>query len=631
MPKEYQIIPKYLHPHVATYINDNSEFTEEVSAPELPVRSLHFITSTAGRDSVFLSFDTEPEARAEYGLPNYKLFGQPIYNMFNALNSGQARTNVMRVMPEDANYSNVVIIARYKVEDSGADKVMNIAYGAAAITGLTDPTEYLTQIEAQLTKTDVQPDGYKYIPILACRVAGKGLYGDDFRIRFAKANDENREYEWANLKLEVLKVEGALVKKETHIGSLFEDAAIRNRSFFMEDVVNDTTGSKIIKMEVLLDGVKHLYDTYKTEVDPNTKIELKNFDPIFAMDLSDRENFKAMDKLKIVTEASTPNLPTGGGELVDLVKIEGISMAGGDDGKFKAPTTKPEIQAREEAINKAYIEAMTGKTNKVVNSKASMPVDIILDAAYEEKVKKALIGLIVKRGDAYGWIDAGIVNTVADAISWAEEYKPFGNRIISKEFQHGLVRDQYTGKKIPMTTTWFLSGRLPLHFKNVGTHIPFQGEQFARVTEYVKNSITPGIDIDDLDTKEKLYTLRCNYYETIAEDVIIRSTAGTSQNIWSDLSEENNMLVTLEIKRDLERLVQSKIYNFAEAEDRQKFTEEGERLIAPRRGIQCRDVKIRFDMNPWEEERSILHCYAEVIFRTIAKRGIIEIDINKRV
>ena len=35
-------------------------------------------------------------------------------------------------------------------------------------------------------------------------------------------------------------------------------------------------------------------------------------------------------------------------------------------------------------------------------------------------------------------------------------------------------------------------------------------------------------------------------------------------------------------------------------------------------------------MNAWEAERSIMHCYVAIQFRTLNKRTIIEIDVNKR-
>jgi hypothetical protein len=85
------------------------------------------------------------------------------------------------------------------------------------------------------------------------------------------------------------------------------------------------------------------------------------------------------------------------------------------------------------------------------------------------------------------------------------------------------------------------------------------------------------------------------------------------------------------MKRELEGLVSSLGYNFAESEDRQRFTEDAERLFAPLIGTKVRSTEVKFEMNAWEEERSILHCYLGVVFRTMAKRAIVEIDINKRV
>jgi len=139
------------------------------------------------------------------------------------------------------------------------------------------------------------------------------------------------------------------------------------------------------------------------------------------------------------------------------------------------------------------------------------------------------------------------------------------------------------------------------------------------------------IDADDIDTKEALYTNRVNFFECIAEDTYVRGVQGTSQKQWSDLSEENNVAVVLEMKRILEEFVSSKLYNFAEAEDRVLFTQDADRLFADYRNKKVRSFNVYFDMNAFEEERSILHCYLAVVFRTIAKRGIIEIDINKRV
>ena len=116
----------------------------------------------------------------------------------------------------------------------------------------------------------------------------------------------------------------------------------------------------------------------------------------------------------------------------------------------------------------------------------------------------------------------------------------------------------------------------------------------------------------------------------IAEDNYVRGAQGTSQAVWSDLSEQNNVAVLLEMKRMLEEFVSANLYNFAEAEDRIRFTEDATRMFADFRGNKVNSYEVYFDMNAFEEQRSILHCYLAVVFRIMSKRGIIEIDINKR-
>ena len=90
------------------------------------------------------------------------------------------------------------------------------------------------------------------------------------------------------------------------------------------------------------------------------------------------------------------------------------------------------------------------------------------------------------------------------------------------------------------------------------------------------------------------------------------------------------MHVLMWLKRNIENDCLNNLYNFANAAERQAFTTvetaKYENLI----GKELYSLSIRFDMNEWEAERSILHCYVELQFRTINKRAIVEIDVNKR-
>ena len=130
--------------------------------------------------------------------------------------------------------------------------------------------------------------------------------------------------------------------------------------------------------------------------------------------------------------------------------------------------------------------------------------------------------------------------------------------------------------------------------------------------------------------KEQLYDLRLNYYEALAENVFARGTQVTAQDLDSDLSEEHNMIMTLEIKDIAEKETISRRYNFAEPTDRALFTQVLAERTKKYRDV-VRNIDVLYSMTAEEEARSVLHCYVEITFKTIAKSSIVEININKRV
>jgi hypothetical protein len=232
--------------------------------------------------------------------------------------------------------------------------------------------------------------------------------------------------------------------------------------------------------------------------------------------------------------------------------------------------------------------------------------------------------------DCQLYLDAGIQPTTESVILWAESMKGKRGRLISTECQHYDIKDPFTGKRTTVTTTYFLASIMSKVLQENGLNTAITGEAYAKLSGHIKNSLYPIIDADDKEVKEKLYGLKVNYFEAIGENNFIRATQSTSQEINSDLSEENNMRVTLDIKRNLEAMNLSKIYNLAEPEDRKLYKEAADRLIAEYRGM-CRDAQVDFAMSKYEEERNILHCYLSIIFKSMVKVGIIEIDINPRV
>ena len=649
MPRNGQIIPEYLHPHVKTYINDNTAFQEIVSSKEASVSFINVIASEKGRDGMVVECNSLEEYISEFGKPRFDLYGQPCLMPYASLSTGQAKCWVLRVMPEDATYANVLVVAKVKVEnkfgvripkelpayqEETGEKKLIVKHEVIYFDGLKKADEFSALAEKHLQTSDEADGGWLTYPLFGFVSTGRGAYGNNYRVRISSASQADKDNVYKNFKVELLESANGLVRQDLFQGSLDPVALDGNRSLFLEDLVNDNVqNKKKIEMYMFAHHYNSIFNLYKEHVDKNTKLDLGTFDIITAVDKKGQPipNIVIQNDAKPVSDVAAPAPEVKPGVAlgnVSLGAIEGIGFAGGHDGAFDINRDSAE---REKAINKAYIDAFSGKTDKSLASKRRTPADFILDANYEEDVKKALVGLVNKRYDALGMIDAGILNTTTELEQWAERMVSVAAPSFTKEGMHYKIRDPYTGKIIPVTITYLYAQLLPNHVRAYGRHTPFVGEAFSKVTGAIKNSVRPIIDVDDEELKEKLYENRVNYYECTAENTFIRATQSTAQTVWSDLSEQNNMLILLELKRKIEDMVYKLNYKFSEASDRKDFTDSARRMFLPYLGNQVRDLDISFQMNQWEEERSILHCYLSVQFKSLSKRGIIEIDINKRV
>lgn len=611
MPINGQIIPSLLQPHVKTYINDNTVFTQETAVVEDGIRTICVFTSDQGRDNKLMLMKSLSAYVEEYGQPNFKLHGQPCLMPYGFLSSDNANVYCMRVMPENATYACNILAAEVEIDEAAS--VMNIKHRVESIS-ISKPEE----LSAKMNQMLATAESTNVYPLMAFYCKGRGNYGNTLRVRLSSDITSDKQNDYKNFAIEVLDSRNGLTLKETFARlSLDEDVIVRNEPMFMEDILNDDdNGSTKIGVKVCVNSIEELLELHNISFDKEIESEL--FDPIFGKDKTNNK----VPTINIVTVDTSLNSDVN---YVNLTEIEGISLANGTDGDFAVGTAK-----RQENIDSMFIKAFEGEIDRIILSKRRTPAEIILDAGYSDDVKSSLIGLFSKREDAFGVIDGGILNNSTELVQWATDMSSKGSRLFSKEAQHYQMRDPITGKKIKVTTTYFLATKLPTHFKQVGREIPFTGEDYAKLSGHIKNSLLPVIDADDTELKEILVDNRVNYYEAIGENTFIRGVQHTSQPIWSDLSEEHNMHILLKMKREIEAMVASLSYDFAEADDRKLFTESAERLLSQYRGM-CRSANVKFDQTAFEEQRSIIHCYLEVVFKSIIKAGIIEIDINPRV
>ena len=598
----------YDHPFNVTIINDNSAMPRPQTAAASRVNFLNVFAGGKGRDNKLIRITSKAEFIKEFGVPNAEKYGQAILNAYASVIDQYSHAYCMRVMPEDACYSNLVILAKYKVNDEGnlEIKLHNESFGS-----VKDPSGFEILFENGL-KNEEDEAGYKVVPLFAVRCLGRGIYGNAYRIRLTNVFSRRRNLDYRAYRLEILNANEGNIVEETFDGCLY-DHSVNSRSLSFYDVLDgDTLYSNAVVMNIFEDGFKILYDVYKDLFkDADLPVEnYKMFDPIFGT---------------LKDQSMAPKMVIDNSQIA-MDRLDGVPLRNGSDGALADPGDKTVDQVIEEL----YIKAFNGDLDKAILSSRRSPVKFMLDAGYPINVKRAMVQLALKRYDAMVYLDAGYITTHEEALIFGEETYDLNYRIVSKSYQHYQIRDPFTGKRIPVTMTYDLACNLARHIDANGLNIPYTGELYATLKGAIKNTMVPVLDECDEDLKEKLYDLRLNYYEAIADNVFARGTQQTSQDHETDLSEENNMLVVLEIKDIAERETISRRYNFAEPNDRRIFTEMLNEKIRHVKDM-VREVQVFYDMSPEEEARSVIHCYIEVIFKTMAKSSIVEININRRV
>lgn len=532
--------------------------------------------------------------------------------------------------------------------------------GATTESGLIKEAAKLT---SSIPATD-EGNAWNCVPIVSINSTGRGEYGNGYKWRIARNSEYEKDYEKKMFSFEVLSSENGISKIATYVGGLVTQV-ISGKSTLLNDIINDyEKGTYPLNMYVFDDNVEAVYNAYASFLENVVAAdgaevyvpELSEFDPFFLKEVASDVSYEYMS---IISNADPVYPIADDANYVELDAPLGNELSGGHDGAFATtiasdgsivygPTqllTEDEIVAannqgytdvqyglttREEL---EYIKAFSGAKDKLILATRRIPADFLLDASYPYFAKIQFAKLAIARYDALCYIDTGIDITGfsnATLASLTNKYMDiFSNKIISKNVQAYETRDKYSQKRCVVTPTYYLAEQLPIHFHENGMHVPF-AKGAATLSNHVKNSLYPSIELYEGDLMEELYTSRFNFFEAIGENEFQRSCQNTAQLANSDLLEESNMHTLLWIKRNVEIDAQRNLYNFSNVDDRQTFTEYEKAKYSTLEGTQVASFDIYFDMNEWEAERSILHCYISVQFRNINKRTIIEIDVNKR-
>ena len=605
------VVLQYAHPCIAgIFVEDNTTYEETFLSAEEPVKLLQCGVFASGRDNQLLYCENYDQFINEFGKPNYSLYGQAGYNIANALKTGYAAAYVMRVMPDDATFANVVVMATYGVGDNedGSGSVMNITYSFKTIENATSVDELAAEVDA-LRMYDPDDNGNYTNPLFYVYQTGRGQYGNATRVRMADVtayDDEdntNRTY-----RFDVLQMGTALTRLEYAFGCFNPDLfdTTTSESLYLGDLINDVeNGMTKVNVGIVDATVNAMVDMYNETFE--TSETTSTLDIMFGRNMDGTTN----NNLVIVN---------------DLTNTDGVSLNSGFDGSLDASNAD-----RNEVISDCLVKAYNGTYDKHIKSRYSTPADFMTDANFDKDVKIAMVALAMEREwDAMCYIDAGLLSTVDETIAWLEEMADYSANNVIKELHNYKIRDtEYTGKTIPVTTTYYIAGRLPHHFKTRGLNTPMVLED-ARITNAVKGSFQPVIDPDEDDIKAEIYKLRGNYYETVKYNVYQRGCCITTQKTTSDrLDEFNEYILQLAVKTAVE-IMRSKIYKFGEPDDRANYKALANQKLQYLLGPLVRSISVDFTMSKTDERRNIMRIVLRIVYKTVVKRGIVEIYLDPR-
>lgn len=328
---ESRIIPYYAHPHVYTRIIDNTYYTEDTASftdEAMPFATCVVTGADKGIDNTFIRLSDLSTKIALFGRGDFKKYGQSSIQA-DLLFSGSTDVWFCRVLPDNATYANLIVLALYKdgaetehgaetgirelqikFETVNADiNSFNTGDETNPTFGATDTDDLLEYATTAATTAETENPGYSAVPLFYVRAIGRGNYGNSYGISVTRDADAEKDYGVKMYDFQL--VENADVTKIINIfaGSLYQ-TTVSNRSTLISDVLSQfPTGSCPIDIYPFEDSFNTLYEKYQDIVAKNKgmvgisdedkqNVELaetiseKAFDPVFGYLMNTRSGEK---------------------------------------------------------------------------------------------------------------------------------------------------------------------------------------------------------------------------------------------------------------------------------------------------------------------------------------------------
>lgn len=279
MAQTTQIVPKFSFPYVETVVNDYTLVNNNAvgASVETDVKQIYAFVSSKGIDNTWVRKSSKESGVKTFGDSNFKKYGQPFMQALAVLDKDNSQVWMMRVMPENATYSNGILSAYYKAdtEDEVADahnrkfRIKLLKKSVADAEVASKISEAVNKLDGAPTKVDgesvyIDAEGFRQETIMAVRYAGRGTCGDYYSLRMSQAYAYEKEYGIKMYNFEVIDSEKGITKDANYVGTLVTSEKYNNKTVtLINDVLDEADpGEYPIVIESIEDAVTRVYDAY---------------------------------------------------------------------------------------------------------------------------------------------------------------------------------------------------------------------------------------------------------------------------------------------------------------------------------------------------------------------------------
>jgi hypothetical protein len=266
-----------------------------------------------------------------------------------------------------------------------------------------------------------------------------------------------------------------------------------------------------------------------------------------------------------------------------------------------------------------------GLIDSSITNRKTAPFQFILDANYPVDVKNAIVTLVRDiRKDIFFYADSGLLASAEDAIQWRASTFNVSSQFLGIYTQDFVVYDEFNGKDIKVTPTFFLASKIPTNAYDNGIQYPLAGNRRGTIDGYKAISFVPNETY-----KELLYNRQLNYVESDPRRTRFGSQL-TADFKRTPLSDINNVLVALDIKRNTEDMAEDYQFEFEDDDTIRTFqyniNDYLQKYISNR---SCEEITATVHASEYDKQQHILRVMIKVKFRNVIERIVISIDVVK--